>query len=319
MKRLRGACARAFAVACTAASVVSGAAQATTFVLPPPGQRLVGALANDVAAEEDTIVDLARRNRVGYQELALANPAMDHWLPAPGTQVTIPTQFILPRGPREGIVVNLAEYRMYYYVAATKHEPARVVTFALSAGREDWPTPNIRTSISRKLRNPAWYPNRAIRREHADEGTPLPPIVPPGPENPLGPLALKLRMPGGYFIHGTSRPFGIGMPVTHGCLRLYPEDMEELYKMVTEGVKVRIVSDAYKVTYVDDTLYVEAHPPVDDNGVPQVDRAAVEKLLRATLALHKVKARVDPEWLDDFLREPLGIPLAVPLISAATS
>jgi L,D-transpeptidase ErfK/SrfK len=224
----------------------------------------------------------------------------------------LPTRYILPRGPREGIVVNLAEYRLYYYRKPKAKEPPVVETFAVANGREDWPTPNIETRVSRKLTNPAWYPNRAIRREHEADGRPLAAVIPPGPDNPLGPLALKLGIPGGYFIHGTSKPFGIGMAVTHGCLRLYPEDMARFFEMVPAGTRVRIVNDPYKATFREGVLYVEAHPPVDEDGVPHVDRAALAELLRATLALHRVDRELDPDWLEELTRQPRGVPIPAP-------
>lgn len=260
---------------------------------------------------EDTLVDIARRNRLGYEEMVLANPRLDRWLPAAGTEVVLPTRFILPWGEREGIVINLAEYRLYYFPKPVRGQPRTVETFAISAGRDEWPTPRISTTISRKLESPSWYPNAAIRREHADDGDPLPSVVRAGPDNPLGPRVLKLGIPGGYFIHGTTRPFGIGMSVTHGCLRLYPEDIEKLFAMVPPGTRVRVIDEPYKATWKDDVLYLEAHPPVDGDGVARVDRKALDRRLRQALARRPAYA-VDPEWLEEFIRRPSGIPVPVP-------
>jgi L,D-transpeptidase ErfK/SrfK len=289
----------------------TGAAGAATYPLPPPGESLVGELGSYVTVEEDTLVDVARRTRLGYEELTLANPAVDRWLPGEGTSVVLPTRYILPRGPREGIVVNIAEYRLYWFPPARRGEPRVVETYAISAGRAEWQTPNgIATYISRKLENPAWYPPLSIRKEHAAEGHKLPAIVPPGPDNPLGPLALKLGIPGGYFIHGTSKPFGIGMSVTHGCLRLYPEDIEALFKAVPEGTRVRIVDEPYKTAWKDGVLYVEAHPAPDDNGIPRVDRAGLEGAIQRALRKNPAYA-VDPAWLESLALRPRGIPLPV--------
>lgn len=300
------------------AGAAFGVCRAASFPLPPANERLFGELSYDVVAGEDTLIDVARRNRLGYDEVTIANPAVDHWLPKPDTRIVLPTRYILPWGAREGIVVNLAEYRLYYFPRARRGTPPAVETYAVSAGRDEWPTPRVVTAVSRKLENPAWYPNRAIRDEHAADGESLASVVPAGPDNPLGRFVLKLGMAGGYFIHGTSKPFGIGMNVTHGCLRLYPEDIEQLFARVPRGTKVRIIDEPYKATWKDGVLFVEAHPPLDESGEPRVDRGALEKRLRR--ALEGRPGRVDPAWLEEFVRRPDGIPTPVPLLtSAATS
>ena len=281
-----------------------GVAFAETFPLPPPDESLIGDVRHDVTGADDALVDVARRNRLGYEELVLANPAVDRWLPGPGTSVLLPTRYLLPSAPREGIVVNIAEYRLYYYRKATKKAPAVVETFAVAAGREDWQTPNVETQVSQRLQNPAWYPPRAIREEHAADGRKLPAVVPPGPDNPLGPLALKLAIPGGYFIHGTGKPFGIGMAVTHGCLRLYPQDMEALFAIVPEGTKVRVVNEPYKSGWRNGVLYVEAHP--DPGAAP----GALREYLEAVLA-DRPDYEVDWGWVESIALLPRGVPLPV--------
>jgi L,D-transpeptidase ErfK/SrfK len=287
-------------------------ARADTYPLPPPNESMIGELGYTTSAEEDTLVDIARKHRLGYDALAIANPAVDRWLPGEGTPLVLPQRYILPRAPREGIVVNIAEFRLYYYPKPDKKHPGRVVeTFAISAGREDWPTPNVETFVKQKLRNPAWYPPLTIRREHKKDGHRLPSIVPPGPDNPLGPLAMKLGIPGGYFIHGTSKLNGIGMSVTHGCLRLYPEDMAWLFKIVPEGTKVRVINQPYKAAWQDGVLYFEAHPPLDDDGVPHADLAAMKERLRLALMRHPGHG-YDDEWLQGLARDPRGVPVPVP-------
>lgn len=291
---------------------LAGAAQAASYPLPPAGESLVGELGHDVASEDDTLVDVARRHRLGYEELVLANPAVDRWLPGAGTQILLPTRFILPDAPREGIVVNLAEFRLYYYPKPAKAGAPRVVeTFAVSAGRDDWQTPQaVRTRVSRRLQNPAWYPPRAIREEHAAEGRPLPAIVPPGPDNPLGPLALKLAIPGGYFIHGTSKPFGIGMKVTHGCLRLYPEDMERLFERVPVGTPVRVVNQPYKFAWRGGVLHVEAHPPRAEGARDASELSAFQERVAAALRA-RPGYEIDWTWVDGLALQPRGIPTPV--------
>lgn len=277
---------------------------------PAPGDALIGELGYRETHEDDTLVDISRRERLGYGELVLANPSVDRWLPGEGTGLTLPTRYLLPPGERTGIVVNLAEFRLYYYPRTRSGQAPTVETYAISAGREDWITPQAHTAVKLKLRNPAWYPPRSIRREHAADGHPLPSVVPAGPDNPLGPLALKLDIPGGYFIHGTSKPFGIGMSVTHGCLRLYPEDMEEVFARVPVGTAVRIVDAPYKAAWSSGVLYLEVHPPLDDDDQMQVDRTAVLRVLAQALR-GRPGYTVDPEWLESLLLQPRGIPMPV--------
>lgn len=299
--------------------LVAGAASADRYPLPPPGAGLVGELGVARTAEADTLVDVARRHRVGYEELVLANPGVDRWLPGEGTTVVLPTRYILPDAPREGIVVNLAEFRLYYYPKPAQRGGPRVVeTYAVSAGRDDWKTPEaVRTRVSRRLENPAWYPPRTIREEHAADGRPLPAVVPPGPDNPLGPLALKLAIPGGYFIHGTSKPFGIGMKVTHGCLRLYPEDMRQLFRAVPEGTPVRVVNQPYKFAWRGDVLYVEAHPDAAEGAPAQSAYYRLEEQLGRVLEA-RPGYDVDWSWVEGIALQPRGVPLPVPRAQASS-
>ena len=290
-------------------------ALAATFPLPPPNDSVVGDVGFDVTREDDTLIDVARRHHLGYEELILANPAVDHWLPPAGTTVTLPTRYILPPGPREGIVVNIAEFRLYYYPKPKKKDKQRVVhVYSISAGREDWQTPQTaRTQVVAKVVNPAWYPPKTIRKEHADDGRPLPAIVPPGPDNPLGKLALKLGIKGGYFIHGSSKPFGIGMQVTHGCLRLYPDDMEALFKMVPVGTKVRVIDQPYKTGWKGGVLYLEVHTPaLQDSGEPTpAEKPFAEQAIKDALA-RRPNYDVDWDSIDMLLGKPQGMPIAVP-------
>jgi L,D-transpeptidase ErfK/SrfK len=293
-------------------AALAAPALAATYPLPPPGESLVGELGSKQTAEEDTLVDVARRERLGYEELVLANPGVDRWLPGEGTTVLLPTRFILPDAPREGIVVNLAEFRLYYYPKPKRGAPAVVETYAVSAGRDDWQTPQAaRTRISRRLENPAWYPPRTIREEHARDGRPLPAVVPPGPDNPLGPLALKLAIPGGYFIHGTSKPFGIGMKVTHGCLRLYPDDMQQLFRAVPEGTPVRVLNQPYKFAWRGGLLYVEAHPEATEGAPPQ---AAYERLREHLAEALRQRPDYEPDWAwaESIALQPRGVPVPLP-------
>ena len=238
-----------------AAAPVSGA----EYVLPTAEDDVVGRVSWTRARHDDTLVDIARGANLGFQEMKLANPEVDPWLPSPGGAVRLPGLYVLPAAPREGIVLNLAELRLYHYPPAAADEPRRVVTHPVSAGRRDWQTPLGTTRVVRKAADPAWYPPASIRAEHAADGDPLPRIVPPGPDNPLGRHALYLGI-SGYLLHGTNRPYGIGMQVTHGCLRLYPEDIAALHESVPVDTPVTIVDQPYKAGWRGDDLYLEAHP-----------------------------------------------------------
>jgi L,D-transpeptidase ErfK/SrfK len=221
------------------------------------------------ARYEDTFVALARTYNVGYEALRRANPGVDPWLPGEGTKVVIPTRFVLPRAPHRGIVVNVAELRLYYFPADAATSPEgtpvgsrRVITHPISIGKMDWSTPLGTTSITSKVLNPPWTPPQSIRAEHEADNNPLPRVVPPGPDNPLGKHALRLGLAGGYLIHGTNKPSGVGMRVTHGCIRMFPEDIEALFKTVPVGTPVTIVNQPYKLGWTADGLYLEAHPPL---------------------------------------------------------
>ena len=240
-------------------NALPGTAAALEFALTP-GTEVVGEIQIIEAAHEDTFVRLAREYDVGYEELRQANPEVDPWLPGEGTQIVIPTQFVLPRAERRGIVVNVPELRLYYF----PEDGERVFTYPISIGKMQWATPYGTTSVVRKAVDPTWYPPASVRQEHAERNDPLPSVVPPGPDNPLGHRALYLGF-SGYLLHGTNKPFGLGMRVTHGCIRLFPEDIEALYEHVGVGTPVALVNQPYKLGWGDDGLYLEAHRPLNED------------------------------------------------------
>ena len=208
------------------ASFAAGAHAAEYWIAE--GDEIFGAVEVIAARNEDTFVGLARTYNVGYEELRQANPAVDEWLPGEGTKITIPKLYVLPRAPHHGIVVNVAELRMYYFPNDSGPYPEsvapgsrKIITHPLSIGRMDWSTPLGATTVTGKVANPSWYPPQSIRDEHAARNDILPRVVPPGPGNPLGKHALRLGLPG-YLIHGTNMPSGVGMRVTHGCVRMFP-------------------------------------------------------------------------------------------------
>ncbi|HEY8521205.1 MAG TPA: L,D-transpeptidase family protein [Gammaproteobacteria bacterium] len=268
------------------------------------GQDVIGAPRVIAARYEDTFVKLAREHNVGFEALRRANPGVDAWLPGEGTPIVIPAQFVLPRAPREGIVVNVAELRLYYFPDGPS---GRVFTYPISIGRNDWSTPLGVTTVTGKVRNPTWYPPESIRAEHAEMGDPLPRVVPPGPDNPLGKHALRLGLPG-YLIHGTNRPAGVGMRVTHGCIRMFPEDIEALFAMVPVGTKVRIVNQPYKLGWAEDGLYLEAHPPLEEVA-QNAEWAPATELTRVYVAATETRT-TEVAWdvAERLLQEARGIP-----------
>ena len=177
------------------------------FVLAYSEQSVVGEPQVVFAEGEDTLSDLAREYGLGYDEIIAANPDVDPWLPGDGTAVVLPTQYVLPDAPRQGLVLNIATKRLFYYPPLQEGEPQRVLTYPIGIGRVGWETPLGSTTVVSKARDPSWWVPASVRREHAEMGNPLPSVVPPGPDNPLGTRVLKLDMPG-YLIHGTNAPYG---------------------------------------------------------------------------------------------------------------
>ena len=273
-------------------------AQATTFHLDKPDDTVVGEDQTITTVYEDTLYDLARKYSLGSEEVIRVNPGIDPWLPGADKQVIIPGRHILPPGPREGIVVNLPEHRLYYYPPARHGQPMTVITYPVSIGKMDWRTPIGTTRVIQKQKNPVWYPPESVRKEHAAAGDPLPAKVPSGPDNPLGLFAMRLAAGNGtYMIHGTNNPIAVGLAVTHGCIRMYPEDVEQLFPMIPVGTEVRLINEPVKVAWVDGQLLLEAHPPVDAQGQsfePDVDQfsALLQKAVGdSTVAIHWDYAR----------------------------
>lgn len=262
---------------------------------------VVGSMQTIRARYEDTFVSLARRYDVGYNALRQANPNVDPWLPGAGTLIEIPAEFVLPRAERKGIVINLPELRLYYFP-----DPHTVVTHPISIGRQDWSTPLGETRIVAKTRNPAWYPPKSIRKEHAENDDPLPKVVMPGPDNPLGRYALQLALPG-YLIHGTNKPAGVGMRVSHGCIRLFPEDIKSLFAMVERGTSVRIVNQPLKLGWRQDGLYLEAHRPLEDvDGGEEWDATELTRLF--VDATSERYSKVDWHAAEQVMHAARGIP-----------
>lgn len=295
--------------------LLAATAGATGFPLPPDGDDLVGETYVVAVRDGETLVDIAREHDIGQQQLQRANPGVDRWLPPAGSPVLIPSHYVLPDAPRAGLVLNLPEMRLYHYPPRTGDAAPRVETHPVSIGRADWRTPLGETTVVAKQRDPPWYPPASLKAEAAADGRSLPDVVPPGPDNPLGGFALRLGLPG-YLIHGTNRPLGVGMRVTHGCVRLLPEDIARLFDQVTVGTPVRIVDQPVKAGWRDGVLYVEVHPPLDEDRERGVD------LFRHTLEqvyarLAERPAVLDGAALRDAVDAKRGVPVAVSLPGAA--
>ena len=273
-------------------------AMATEFTLANPDDPVFGEDQTFETVYEDTLYDLAQKYSLGSEEIIRVNPGVDPWLPGAGKHIIVPGRHILPPVPREGIVVNLPEHRLYYFPKARRNGQRVIVTYPVSIGKMDWRTPLGITSVISKRKNPVWYPPESVRKEHAEAGDPLPPSVPSGPDNPLGLFAMRLAAgKGTYLIHGTNNPIAVGMAVTHGCIRMYPDDVAELFPLIPVGTPVRLINEPVKIAWVDGELLLEAHPPVDAQGQsfePDIEKFAA--MLRAavgdtTVAIHWDYAR----------------------------
>jgi len=294
-------------------------APASVFPLPEDGSTVIGEDSAVMTVYEDSLPELANRYSLGYYEIIRANPKVDVWVPGAGKHLTLPGRRILPPSPREGIVVNLPEHRLYYYPKPRRGEAPVVITYPVSIGKMDWRTPLGETRIVSKVRNPSWTPPESVRKEHAERGDILPKVVPAGPDNPLGAFAMRLAVgSGSYLIHGTNNPLAVGMAVTHGCIRMYPEDIAALFPLVPVGTKVRLINEPVKVAWVQGQLLLEVHPPVDAEGQSiEPDLQVLEPLLdqelgNDTAAIHWDLAR-------DTLAAATGLPTLVGLAAEPDS
>ncbi|MHB8251894.1 MULTISPECIES: L,D-transpeptidase family protein [Acidithiobacillus] len=241
------------------AILFSSTTLAAEFSLPAPGSNMVGQLQVVIARHQDTLLDIARHYDIGYNEIRAANPGVDPWLPGAGTRVLVPTQYILPPKPWTGIIINVPERRLFYF------PPGQNVVYTYPVGifRPKWPNPLGSTRIIAKVKSPTWTVPKNIQEEHAKVGDPIPAFFPAGPDNPMGELALETGW-SQIFIHGTNKPWGVGMRVSHGCFHVYPENEVQLFKMVKVGTPVTTIDQPYVVgTNGDGQLYLQSFKPVE--------------------------------------------------------
>ena len=279
-----------------------------------PGSDLVGYVQKTVVGKEDTLPDIARRFDVGYEEMLWANPGVDPWLPGAGKEVIVPTQFILPAAPHEGVVVNVAAMRIFYYPPHKKGEPQIVYTHPSGIGKVGWKTPEGTTRIVSRQKDPIWVVPKSVRDEHAKDGDMLPAQVPPGPDNPLGAYEFRLEWPS-YLIHGTNKPYGVGMRSSHGCMRLYPEDIAVFFDLIPIGTKVTVVNQPYLFGWRDGTLYLQAYTVMEDDSR---DWSKNRKRLLANLLNPKLQKKIadhdkDIDWqrVGDLAHAPRAVPVPV--------
>jgi L,D-transpeptidase ErfK/SrfK len=289
--------------------------EASKFTVNPRfDNEVLGEIQLTHVGKQDTLSDIARRFSVGYNEIERANPGVDMWLPGAGRKVVVPTEFILPETPHRGIVVNIAAMRLYYFQPRRRGAEQVVYTYPVGIGRVGWQTPKGVTRVVAKVKNPVWRVPKSIQKEHREEGDPLPAEVLPGPDNPLGTRALFLGWPG-YLIHGTNKPVGVGMRVSHGCVHLFPEDIAQLFNMVPLGMQVRMVNQPYVFGWHRGELYFEAYGPLKDD--PRHWSADNWKLLREALGRRNAKQlreqheHVRWDLVIELATHPRGIPVAV--------
>lgn len=272
----------------------------------PRQEELVRTVETHTARKEDTLLDLAVAHDLGYLEIVAANRGVDPWLPAPGTEVVLPKAKLLPAGPRDGIVINLPERRLYLFKRGFL-----VSDYPVGIGRDNLETPVGSTRVVEKRLAPVWRPTIQARREDPT----LPAVVPPGPDNPLGTHALYLGWTN-YLIHGTNRIYAIGRRASRGCIRLYPEDIAGLYKEVAIGTKVTVIDQPLKLGWKDNVLYLEAHPTLlqgrelEEKG--RFREVADADARRPILAAAGSEAdRIDWEAVAAALRDRRGVPVPI--------
>ena len=333
---VRAATAALLALAIAGCSLFSARHQAPPPALPPspappalplpvanerfeltPGEDVVGVVQVVTAAREDTLTDIGRRFNVGYEEILRANPKVDPWLPGEGREIVVPTQFILPDAPHTGIVINIAAMRIYYFPPPAKRgDPQVVLTHPIGIGKVGWRTPEGVTKIVRRQQDPTWRVPVSVRKEHHENGEDLDPVIGPGPDNPLGKYAFYLQWPS-YLIHGTNKPAGVGLRSSHGCIRLYPEDIAQFFAMVPIGTEVRVVNQPFVFGWRDGKLYLQPYDVLEDDTRDW--KKAQRKLLTHSLATRlqqQVRAhhlQIDWSTVSSLTMTPRGVPVPITL------
>jgi L,D-transpeptidase ErfK/SrfK len=277
-------------------------------------QDVVGVVQVVAATKDDTLTDIARRFNVGYEEIVRANPKVDPWLPGEGQEIVVPSQFILPDAPRTGLVINIAAMRIFYYPPVRRGERPVVLTHPIGIGKVGWRTPEGVTKIVRRQQDPTWRVPVSVRKEHHENGEDLDPVIGPGPDNPLGKYAFYLQWPS-YLIHGTNKPAGVGLRSSHGCIRLYPEDIAQFFAMVPLGTQVRVVNQPFVFGWRDGQLYMQPFDVLEDDTREwaKAPRRLLSKSLAATLQQQLKARRTQVDWtrVSALARAPRGVPVPI--------
>lgn len=270
---------------------------------------VVGEVKTIKAKHEDTFAYYGRTYDIGAYAMLRANPGVDEWIPGKGQKITIPSAFVIPDDARNGIVINLPELRLYYFDPASQ----QLHTYPIGIGREDWHTPLTQAKVTEKTENPTWVVPASILAEHEASGEPIPGlvggVVPPGADNPLGSYRLRLSIPG-YLLHGTNSSIGVGRRVTHGCIRLFPSDIEELFHMVHVGTPVTIINEPIKLGWRDQALYLEVHPSLKEWELNTNQRKVllVDKIDEALAGKH---AHINWDLVNSMMHEQSGVPQVI--------
>lgn len=284
-----------------------------SFELPEGSENVIGEIGHTRVQSGESLLDIARRLNLGYDQIIFANPRHNRWIPDERDKVTVPHMYVLPGSIRRGIVLNIAELRLYFYPITSKGARPLVITHPVSIGRMDWRTPLGQTSVIKKERDPAWYPPVSIKEEHALDGDTLPDFIAGGdPDNPLGRFALQLGFKS-YLIHGVDerKAFGIGMRVTHGCIRMYPEDIETLFADVSVGTPVFIVNEPIKLGQRGGRFFLEVHQPLEgneDGASPIASRIDPSEVLEFVTKRLPSDVDFDPEIVFEVADRGDGIP-----------
>lgn len=271
----------------------------------PLNSDVIGILTQYTVRESDTLYGIARQHDIGIVELLAANPGVDPWRPTPGKELILPTSHVVPVIEHKAIVLNLSELRLFYFPDAQN-----VMTFPIGIGKEGWQTPLGTTFITLKRKNPIWIPPASIRKENPE----LPAFIAAGEDNPLGLYAMNLGWKD-YRIHGTNRPYGVGKRSSHGCIRLYPEDIEILFSMVTEGTKVIIIDKPYKLGWQSDALYLEITPTQNQADIiaayKQPDALNLPEVYEAVRKIAGNNTKISWYAIEEAIRQHNGIPVII--------
>lgn len=276
---------------------------ASTFVIPQNGN-IIGEVQRTTVEPGDSIATISLRYDMGGYEMLEANPGIDYDRPKPGTVITIPSRYILPEAPHKGIVINLAEMRLYHY----HDDGVHVSTYPVGVGQEGWNTPLGKSHITRKRLHPTWVVPDSIMENHRKHGKIIPKVKPPGPTNPLGDYAMNISFKG-IVIHGTPQPKAVGVRSSHGCIRMRNEDVGALFHGVKVGTPVYIIHQPTKIGQLNGRIYLESHVPISQE-LTQADQYDLKGLIKKVVPKGK-DYQVEWAMIERLQNRPNGIPLPI--------